>query len=311
MKWKFLQMGPPRNEGGGEGGEGGGGQGGGGGDGSILNPPGGQGGGGGGGDQPWYHGLDESIRNNPYVSQSKDLGSFVKSAIDTKSMVGANTIKLPGEKATPEERADFFKKLGRPDDAKGYTPTTPLVADHLADPTIRDQMANVMLEAGLTKAQGEAIFNAYFDVLNKGYTTHTEQAAQRHTEGVTALKNEWGANYENNVKTAQLAARELGGGNELLQKLQEAGLGSDPLVVKFLHNVGTKLLDDSAVGGGDGGNRFSGTQEAAVAEINRLKTDAEFQKAWGDANAPGHKEAVDRWLSLHERAYPGKQKDEG
>ena len=253
----------------------------------------------------WYDTLPDEFKTNPYVTSSKDLGGFVKSAIDTKSMVGAHTIKLPGDKATDAEKAEFYNKLGRPADEKGYVPTVKPVSEGLVDPSVVESMGKVFHANGLTAAQGQAVLDGYLNILNSGYERVNGEAATRHTEGMTALKTEWGTNYDNNVKTAQLAARELGGGTELLTKLEAAGLGSDPTVIKFLHTAGMKLLDDSAVGG-SGGGQFTGTQEGAAAEIGRLKVDKEFMEAWGNAQNPGHKDAVNRWLKLHEQAYPNK-----
>ena len=46
--------------------------------------------------------------------------------------------------------------------------------------------------------------------------------------------------------------------------------------------------------------------EAAKAEIGKLQTDADFQKAYMNKDAPGHKEAVERMERLFKVAYPGK-----
>lgn len=260
------------------------------------------------GTEPWFHSLDESVRTNPYVAQSKDLASFVKSAIDTKSMVGANTIKLPGENASDDDRANFYKQLGRPDSADGYKATVAPANEALFSKEIQGKMFETFHKAGLSAAQGQAIVDGYMGLMNSDYEAMTTANQTRDAGFVTELKNEWGTNFEGNLKTAQLAAREFGGVNgELIAVLNEAGLGSNPQVLKFLHQVGTKLIDDSAIGGGEGASRFMGTQEGAIAEINRLKIDANFMKAWGDKQAPGHDEAVARWLTLHEQAYPKKQ----
>lgn len=267
---------------------------------SLLGNP-------GDGDKPWYDSLPDNLKASPFVAQSKDLAGFVKSAVDTKAMVGANVIKLPGEKATPEEKAEFYNKLGRPADPAGYTPTVKPVDDAMVDPQILGTMAKVFHENGLTAQQGQSVLDAYLNILNEGHGKLSASSTAKHTEAVSALKGEWGMNYENNVKTAQLALRELGG-DDLLATIESAGLGSDPTMIKFLHSVGAKLLDDNAVG--DGGSAFSGSQEAAAAEINRLKLDPEFMTAWGDARHAGHKEAVDRWMALHSKAYPGKQSND-
>lgn len=300
MKWRQILMGTAmlmNEEGGGEGGGGGG---------TPSSVLGGEGGGGGGTPEHWYSGLPDDMRGNPYVAQSKDLASFVKSAIDTKSMVGANTIKLPGEKATDEERAAFYKSLGRPDEATGYTYEAKPRADGIVEPKIVEQMQGVFHKAGLSAAQGKQVLDSYIGILNEHHEAFESANAQTHEQGMSALKSEWGVEYDNNVKTAQLALRELGG-SELLPVLEAKGLGSDPTIIKFLHSIGTKLLDDDASGTGEG--RFTGSAVAAQQEIKRLTGDKDFQEALNAQHHPGHAAAVDRWMSLHSQAYPGKQSD--
>lgn len=71
---------------------------------------GGEGGGGGGGD-PWYAGLAAEGAELPtLVTESKDFESFVKQAQDYQAMQGSS-IRIPGENATPEDRAAFYEKL--------------------------------------------------------------------------------------------------------------------------------------------------------------------------------------------------------
>ena len=292
-----------RNEGG-DGGDGGGGgeSGGQGGGGTLLNP-------GNSGDNPapWYDGLPPELKSAPYVMQSKDLSSFVKSAIDTKSMVGANVIKLPGEKATDEERNAFYDSLGRPKDHAGYKNTVAPKVDTLLDPGVMETMQKTFHGLGLSEKQGQGILDAYMGIINSGYDASEARTQAAYQEGVAALKTDWGVNYDNNVKTAQLALRQLGD-EALMKTIDESGLGNNPAFIKFMHAVGVKLLDDEAIGG-DGGGAFGGTPMAAQQEIERLKIDMEFQTALNTAAHPGHKAAVDRWENLFRQAYPGKAQE--
>lgn len=290
----------------GDGGAGGGGGGGGGDAGggtgkSIL------GGDPGGGAKPWYDGLPDDLKASPYVAQTKDLAAFVKSAVDTKGLVGANTIKLPGEKATEQELADFYSKLGRPAEATGYTPTVAPKAEHLVDKNVMSTMQEQFHKLGLTAAQGQGVLDSYLGLLNTGYEAQTAQLEADYSGGVAKLKQEWSTNYDNNVKIAQGALRQFGS-PELIAKIDELGLGNNTDFIKFMHGIGVQLLDDEAIGGGDGG-QFGGTPMAAQQEIERLKVDKEFQEALNSVNHAGHKAAVDRWRALFEKAYPGKQTD--
>lgn len=257
------------------------------------------------GAEPWFTSLPDEFKANPYVAQSKDLAGFVKSAIDTKSMVGANVIKLPGEKATEQELNDFYSKLGRPADATAYTPTVQPKVENLLDKPVLEAMQTQFHKLGLSEAQGKGILDAYMGILNTGFEASEAQQTATREQGVATLKQEWGPQFDNNVKTAQLALRQLGG-DELVAEINASGFGNNVAFIKFMHTVGMKLLDDSAVGG-EGGGAFGGTPMAAQAELERLKLDNEFQAALNTQAHAGHKAAVDKWLDLHKKAFPGKQ----
>lgn len=257
------------------------------------------------GEHAWYKDLPDELKTSPFVQSAKDLATFAKMAVDTKSMVGANTIKIPGEKATPEEVQAYLNKLGRPETPEAYKPTITPVEPSLVSEDVMKTMTKVFHDSGLTTAQGNKILDSYMELLNKEYETITGSQTAAKNEAINALKSEWGKNFDVNLRTAQLAVREIGD-PQMAEYLANKGLADDPVLIKYFHAVGTKLLDDKALG--DGSNQFKGTPEAALAEINRLKADKDFMDAWDNAQHAGHKEAVAKWEQLHREAYPGKQK---
>lgn len=256
------------------------------------------------GPPPWFKDLPDDLKT-PYVTQTKDLSAFVKSAVDTKALVGANTIKLPGDKATESEWNEFFGKLGRPSEAKDYGMTVKPIDEKLLDTATLDSMRAVFHANGLTAKQGQAILDAYLTNTNTAIQNHTKTLADEQAQSTAALQQEWGDAYTANVRTAQLAVEELGG-EEVFTALDKAGLGNNPTIIKFLYSIGKHFLDDKIVGGG--GNQFSGTVEGAMAEIRALSLDADFQAALNSKTHAGHNAAVDRWLKLHQTAYPSEKK---
>lgn len=301
-RWNRFLRAPEGDAGAGGGGAGDAGAGGAGGVNSIL---GNAGAGAGEGNKPWYATLAPEYQTNPYVAQSKDINSFVKSAIDTKSLVGANVIKLPGEKATDAERADFYTKLGRPAEPTAYTPTVAPKSEGLVDPNVLTFMQGELHRLGLSEAQGKGVLDAYLGQVNSGYDIQQAQADATKQQGIATLKQEWGPKFDNNVKTAQLTVTQYGS-PELMQKIDQAGLGNDVDFIKLMHSLGVKLLDDDAIGGENGG-QFAETSMAAQQEIERVKMDKDFQEALNSATHAGHKAAVDKWLSLHQKAFPSKK----
>ena len=67
----------------------------------------------------WRSGLPDDVRNDPSLSDIKDVGSMAKSYINGQKLIGKNRIALPAEGATDEEMSMFHSQLGRPEKADG------------------------------------------------------------------------------------------------------------------------------------------------------------------------------------------------
>jgi hypothetical protein len=80
------------------------------------------------------------------------------------------------------------------------------------------------------------------------------------------------------------------------------GGGNDPRLIKSLARIGVAIMDDKSRGGSAADGLQITDQTRASQEIDRLKIDANFQKAMQDKAHPGHKAAVQQWMNLHKVA---------
>lgn len=64
--------------------------------------------------------LPEAYKDKPWAKDFKSADDVFKSLENAQQFIGRKGFGVPGEKATPEEKAQFFKELGVPDDPKGY-----------------------------------------------------------------------------------------------------------------------------------------------------------------------------------------------
>lgn len=253
----------------------------------------------------WASSLPDEFKSTPFVREAKDLSSFVKSAVETKKMVGADTVKIPGEKATDEERAQFYAKLGRPEKPEEYSPSDQVkLKEGLMDEAILDDMKKTFHEAGISKSQAQKVLDTYFTKLNEGAENMESSRNQKIQEGLQGLQQEWGDDYTPKLDLARQAVKKLGG-DEFVSYLNESGLGDDPRMIKVMAQVGELVADDQIGGSGGMSGSISSTG-GALAEINRLNADSEFIKQYTDHSHPQHKQAVERMAALRSRAYPGK-----
>lgn len=108
-------------------------------------------------------------------------------------------IKIPGEKATPEEIAEYRKARGvaeKAEDIKVYRPEglkeTPEIK------ALEASFQKVAFEAGLTQTEADNVMKGYYNIETEASKAMDLQATRRAQETQNALKAEWGADYDAN-----------------------------------------------------------------------------------------------------------------
>lgn len=299
-----------------EGGAGGGGTGAEGGQGQGNNSGtqgGGQGQGGGnppasGGGNDFLSQLPEEYRTDPTFKDLKDVGSLAKSYKNAASMLGmdkSRLVALPGENATPEELADFYGKLGRPEAADKYQlPQLEDIPGFTSIDSMKEGFKKVAHENGLTTKQVENLFKWYHGENVNFAKSMEEQRTNSRTQAEESLKKEFGNGFDEKIAVAQKAYK-VYADPDMQDLLEESGLANDPSVVKFFAKLGEGIKEDTIVGGKDGsGGNFKRTPAEAQAMINSKYGDKDFMTAYNDKMHPGHKDAVTTMERLFSDAYP-------
>jgi hypothetical protein len=108
-------------------------------------------------------------------------------------------IKIPGEKATDQERADYRKARGVPEKAEDYKPFRPEGMQETPElKALEASFQKVAFETGLTQAEVEGVMKGYYAIEAEASRTSDLRAAARAQETQNALKSEWGADYDAN-----------------------------------------------------------------------------------------------------------------
>ena len=103
------------------------------------------------------------------------------------------------------------------------------------DPELTGKFAGVAHELGLSNEQAQKLI-AFQDSLGG------ELSAKAHAAGETALKNEWLNKYDDNVAIAKETWNKFP--EEIKQAIgSDARYGSDPVLIKMMHYIGTTLSD--------------------------------------------------------------------
>lgn len=257
----------------------------------------------------WNQALPEDIRNDPSMKDFKpNADGFVnlaKTHINSQKLIGKNRIALPGQNATPEEKAAFYNSIGRPQTPDDYKITLPETLKNVTpDEEGLKQWKGFLHEQGLTNEQANNLIAKYYEDTDGALTARQAQIEAQQAEGINKLKDEWGDNFDQNSAIAAGVVRKFGG-EELQKYMDESGMGNNPALIGLFHNIGRAMLDDNAAGGSS--DILVTDQTQAKQEINGLKADKEFINALTDKTAVGHKEAKARWDDLHKVAFSTKK----
>lgn len=234
-----------------------------------------------------FEGLSEE--NKSFVANKgfKSYDDVVTSYINLEKYQGVpadKILKLPDENNADEVNA-FYNKLGRPEKAEDYKFE---IADG-QDDSIAKAIAPELFKAGLSQKQAAAIYKT-LEAAKIEQTKAAEAAAVKAEED---LKSEWGANYDNNLKAAQQAAKIAGVTAEQIEALQKAT--DYKTVMNMFKNLASKFGEDALRGAGDNKQtRFTLTPQQAREKIEQLKTN----KDWVQKISSGDKAALQEYDEL-------------
>ena len=191
--------------------------------------------------------LPEDIRNEPSLRTFTDPGALAKSYVNAQRMIGADKIALPGKSATDDDWREVYTRLGAPTDVKGYNfdGDVPLEQNYL------NSFKEHALTAGLNTRQANQMMNFVRDTIqgmNESTSKSTEEALYA---GEQELRQEYGQAFEQRLQMAQMAAKQLLGGTELLDEITLSDgrmLGDHPDIIRMFSNIASMIGEDNLAG---------------------------------------------------------------
>lgn len=241
---------------------------------------------------------DQELKNNPSLQRFKNPESLSKSYIELERKIGSNTVTVPKEGATDEEKASFFQKIGRPESADKYTIELSKelhagVAE-MSNPESQGKYKEMAFGLGLLPEQAQGLHAWHMQNISDALKQQEAAAVKETSDSEAALRREWGPTYDKNVELASRVVNKFGG-EEAQKLLEQSGLGRNPIMLKLLASAGDKLSEDSL--GAGGLSEFGGMSVAAAnAKKQEIMTD---QTHPYHNDGPLHKEAVQQVLTLN------------
>jgi len=223
----------------------------------------------------WLERLPEGFEETKATLASfRDLPSMVKTLHHQRQMLGkkANAVAIPTEKSSPEEVAEFRKRMGVPETADGYKIKPEKLPEGIE---WNDELARPYLEVAHKYHIPEAALRelAAADVQRESLRSQTmaAMAEKELQEGERVLRRTYGQDYERKIERAVQAARKVG------LDPHSPGL-RDPNVVKALVRLSELVSEDRALSGTSAIAMQTG--RARVMDIINNKQNPYYERYW-------------------------------
>ena len=226
----------------------------------------------------WRAALPEEIRGEKCLDSIKCIQALAKSYVAGQKAMGAQKVALPGKDATEEEKAAFYKALGRPDTPEGYGIKAPesLPEGVQWDEGKAKRFAQFAFDNGLTPSQVQAALAFQDGLVREAIQAEADARERGRRETEERLKREYGSEYPRLVEQCNKTLRTFG----LEETLREHNLLSDYGMIQALARIGASLSESRLAGGQE--TRIKGTR-ARIEEITGDLSDPFY-----DRSSPRH-----------------------
>lgn len=213
-------------------------------------------------DRPaWLDSAPDAYKNNKAFYQFTEPAKFYEKA-DALIKAEKDMLVVPGEKATEEQRAAFYGKLGRPETADKYSITKPtdLPEGIQYSPDVEKAFKLIAHESGLSDGQAGKLYGWYYGLVKAGHAQQAKAEKDATDAAVNVLKDEWkGDAFKTNTELAARAFKKFGGETPEIAKFIEETkvnglpLGNHPMFLKVFAAIGKVISEDSMNVGDRGG----------------------------------------------------------
>lgn len=256
----------------------------------------------------WRAGIEDAGARQ-YAGRFETPGEVATNAFHLRQKL-SGTIRVPGPGADADEIANFKKAVGIPDTPDGYEIKLPddvhpaLALDKDGEKRLAEFRTR-MHEAGAPGPAVQAAIDAYYDLMKDSIAGMTE-AGSGHVETVdSALRKNWGADYDRNRQIAEHAAASLGGQGFVdfitTAKTDGVALRDHPEFLHAFAKIGHSMGEDTMHSGNSGTN--ANDKDGTQANIERLQVEKFEAYDKGDMALANRLDREQR--DLYALLYPG------
>lgn len=243
----------------------------------------------------WRQALPEDIREHRHLSEVKDVQTLAKNYLNAQQLIGKRFQDM-----SPEDMANYHAKIGVPEKPDAYKLLAPEGLQ--VDDQLKGWYSQIAHKTGLTQQQAEGIFSAWNELQGQSVAQVEQQKVEQRRVATEELQKEFGSAFPQRLEVARRAAHHFGG-EALVERLEQSGLGDDPIVIKALVRAGMLMAEDKGVDVKQSSS-FGTSPGEAQTMIKQRQSDPEFVKSYSDKRHPNHQKSLAEMQKLFQLAYP-------
>ena len=195
----------------------------------------------------WKEAISEEFRSDPNIEKFTEIDALAKSYINATKMIGQDKVAVPNKNSTEDQWNEVYDKLGRPESADKYSLDVKSDTVPIDEGSIK-QFADNAHKLGLNQKQAEGILDFYktnMEGMAQQSKVDTETAQ---AQSAQELRQEWGREFDTNVKKAGALAK-ANMNPEILDMELKNGMrvGDHPEVIKGFAKIANMMSEDNIV----------------------------------------------------------------
>ena len=243
----------------------------------------------------WKETISEEYRNDPNIAKFTEIDALAKSYINATRMIGTDKVAIPNKNFTEDQWNEFYNKVGRPETPDKYNLS--FKSDNF--PTDEGQIKTFQENAhklGLSTDQAQGILDYYKNLTESSAKQQQVDLETSQAQSQQLLKEEWGKNYEANLKRAAGVAKANLSPKVLDLQMQDGSrLGDNVDVIKGFAKIANLLSEDKIVATESETQMPNKDIETEISQIINNK-----QGPYWNKGHPEHDKTVQQVLTLRE-----------
>ena len=243
----------------------------------------------------WKEAISEEFRQDPNIEKFTEIDALAKSYINATKMIGQDKVALPNKNSTEDQWNEFYDKAGRPESADKYSLNVKSDVVPLDNGAVK-QFAENAHKLGLSNKQAQGVLEFYKNSMEGTAQQSKVDTETAQVQAEQELRQEWGREFENNVKKAGALAK-ANINSDILDLELKSGIrvGDHPELIKGFAKIASMMSEDKIVSPESDSTNKSADIESEISSITN-NTDGPY---WNKQH-PDHDKVVQQVYTLRE-----------